>query len=260
MNGLEAFGLYFLSPLTLALAAALAAGVLRFANWRRSATALAGLAFAILWLGSTPWIADALASHLERQYRAMAPQDAPVADAIVVLGGAVAGARPPERPTLSLLPSSTRVWYAAALYRAGKARWVVVAAGNRPEHADEQVEADAIQEMLVQLGVPASAIVLERSSRTTRENAANVLPELKRRGVRSVLLVTSAIHMPRALQTFVRSWGPDAPKVLPAVTDVRSPAAGSTPLQLWLPSLDALISVTRALKELAGMAVFAIIP
>lgn len=259
MNTAEALGLYLLSPLTLALFAGLLALVLRLAKWRRSAWALGGIAFAVLWLGSTPWVADALTAHLENQYPAVAPQDSPAADAILVLGGAVAGAKPPQRPTLTLLSSSTRIWYAAALYRADKARWVFVAAGNRPEHANEQVEADAIQEMLVQLGVPKSAIVLERSSRTTRENARNVLPPLRQRGVHSVLLVTSGIHMPRAMQTFVRSWGPNAPKLIPAATDVRGADREGDPLQLWLPSLDALISVTKGLKELAGIAVLGII-
>ena len=259
MNAVEGFALYFLSPLTLALFIGLLALVLRLAGWRRRAMTLAATAFGVLWLGSTPWIAEALTNHLERQYPAIAPQDSPAADAILVLGGAVAGAKPPQRPTLMLLPSSTRVWHAAALYRAGKARWVFVAAGNRPEHANEQVEADAIREMLVQLGVPESAIVLERASRTTRENAANVLPALRQRGVRTVLLVTSGIHMPRALQTFVRVWGPDAPKLIPAATGGAGPGPDGAPLQLWLPSLDALISVTRSLKELAGMAGLAII-
>src|SRR5439155_9010624 len=118
-----------------------------------------------------PFVGDRLVSALEEQYPALAPEATPVADAIVILGGAVAGAKLPERPTLTLSASSTRVWHAAALYRAGKARWVVAAAGNRPEHASEQTEADAIAQMLVQLGVPRSAILLEGASRTTRENA-----------------------------------------------------------------------------------------
>jgi uncharacterized SAM-binding protein YcdF (DUF218 family) len=160
---------------------------------------------------------------------------------------------------LILGQASTRVWHAAALYRAGKARWIVVAAGNRPEHAAEQVEAEAITEMLVQLGVPRAAIVQDGSSRTTRENARNVRPLLERLGARRVLLVTSAMHMPRALQTFEKVWGPSGPQLIPAVTDVKGPAEPFTPVELWLPSLDALLSVTRSLKEFAGMAALAII-
>jgi uncharacterized SAM-binding protein YcdF (DUF218 family) len=156
--------------------------------------------------------------------------------------------------------ASTRVWYAAALYRAGKAPWIVVAAGNRPAHANEQVEADAIAQFLIQLGVPERAILLERSSQTTRENARNSLPVLRRLGAKRVLLVTSAIHMPRAMQTFVTVWGRPAPELIPAVTDVHGGPTNAPTWELWLPSLDGLLSVSRCLKEFAGLASLAIIP
>ena len=173
----------------------------------------------MLWISSTPGVANLLVDYLEGQSFALAPEAAPKADAILVLGGAVAGAKPPTRPTIGLGPSSTRVLYAAALYRAGKAPWIVVAAGNRPEYAQEQVEADAIREFLLQLGVPSSAILMERGSQTTRQNAANVLPVLQKLGAKRVLLVTSGVHMPRALKTFVKIWAGHGPQLIPAVTD-----------------------------------------
>jgi uncharacterized SAM-binding protein YcdF (DUF218 family) len=256
---MEAVALYFLNPLTVALFAWLAAGVLRIARAPRSALACAVAAFIVLWVGSTPWLADTMSAQLEGRYPALTPQATPNADAILVLGGAVSGVKLPERPTLMLGPASTRVWHAAALYKAGKAKWIVVAAGNRPAQALEQTEADAIAEMLVQLGVPRTAIVEERESRTTRDNARNALPILERLGARRVLLVTSALHMPRAMKTFVSIWTSRGPQLIPAVTDVRGPPAGLQPLELWFPSLDALLVVTRALKEFAGMAVLAII-
>jgi uncharacterized SAM-binding protein YcdF (DUF218 family) len=258
MNG-EAVAIYFLSPLSAALFLGLLAGVCRLLGRRRAALGIVLAAFGLLWACSMPWLARTLVANLEGRIAALTPQATPPADAILVLGGAVAGAKPPERPTLRLSRASTRVWHAAALYRAGKARWVVVAAGNRPEHGSEQVEADAIMEMLVQLGVPREAIVVERASRTTRENARNVLPALRRLGIRRVLLVTSAVHMPRALQTFARVWGAGAPELIPAVTDISGRADGLPSWELWLPSLEALLSVTNSLKEFAGMAALAII-
>jgi uncharacterized SAM-binding protein YcdF (DUF218 family) len=255
----EGVALYFLSPLCTTLLLWLSAGAGWAFGWRRLGLVLASAGFVLLSVCSTPWVADRLQSDLEGRFRAFSPQAAPVADAIVVLGGAVAGPRPPERPNLILGPASSRVWHAAALYRAGKARWVVVAAGNRPEQATEQVEAEVIGQILFQLGVPRSAIVLEGESRTTRENARNVRPILDRLGVRRVLLVTSAQHMPRALQTFTKVWGPGGPQLIPAVTDVRGRAEPLNGAEVWLPSLDALLSVTKSLKEFAGMAALAII-
>lgn len=255
----ESVILYLLSPLSAALLLGLAGGVAGLLGRRRTALTLACIGFILLWACATPWVAEQLRADLEGQYPALTPKATPAADAILVLGGAVAGAKPPERPTLVLGQASTRVWHAAALYRAGKARWVVVAAGNRPEHALEQVEADAIKEVLVQLGVPISAIIQEGASRTTRENARNVRPLLERLGARRVLLVTSALHMPRALQTFETVWNGTGPQLIPAVTDVKGPLATLGSLEVWFPSLDALLSVTKSLKEFAGMAALAII-
>jgi len=62
-----------------------------------------------------------------RNGRSGAPPDqAPQADAIVLLGGGLSGARPPERPGFDLGSAADRVWYAAALFKAGKASWVLV--------------------------------------------------------------------------------------------------------------------------------------
>lgn len=256
---IEGVALYFLSPLSSALLLWIAAGLCAAFARRRAAWVLAVAAFVLLWVGSTPWVADTLVADLESRYPALTAQATPAADAIIVLGGAVAGAKPPERPTLGLGQASSRVWHAAALYRAGKARWVIVAAGNRAQYANEQVEAAAIREMLLVLGVPPGAIVEEGISRTTRENARNALPIVQRLGARRVLLVTSATHMPRALQTFERSWGTNGIQLIPAVTDVKGHPDRLAAWELWLPSLDALLSVTRCLKEFAGMAALAII-
>lgn len=250
---------YWLSPFMLALELWFAAIVCMLLARRRLALALAMVGFAGLWLGSLPVVADGLGRVLESQYPVMSVESTPQADAIVVLGGALAGAQPPARPTFVLGASSTRIVHAAALYRAGKAKWIVVAAGNRPDQVRVQVEADAIAEFLMQMGVPDAAIVRERHSRTTRENAANVKPILESLGARRVLLVTSAQHMPRAMRTFMLMWGPTDIQLIAAATDIRFAPRTQDGLKVWLPSLDTLLSVTKLLKEFAGIAALAII-
>jgi uncharacterized SAM-binding protein YcdF (DUF218 family) len=199
-----------------------------------------------------------LTASLENSYPVLSVQAAPKADAIVVLGGSVIGRRPPQRPSITLTSASTRVWYAAELYRAGKAKWIVVAAGGEPEFPNEQVEADAIAEMLGVLGVPAEAIRLDTKSRNTAENAANALPILAQLGARRVLLVTSAEHMPRALKTFTKVWANSHIELIPAPTDVDA-GQNASALLLWIPSPNGLLGVTKALKEYAGMAALGII-
>jgi uncharacterized SAM-binding protein YcdF (DUF218 family) len=215
-------------------------------------------AFALLWVASLPVVAQYLTTSIEEQYPARTAQDAPKADAILLLGGALSGAWPPRRPVFSIGPSAGRVWQAAALYRAGKAPWVVISGGNQPGTEGEQPEGDAIAEMLVVLGVPPQAIRRETTSRNTRENAANVREVLREVGTRRVILVTSALHMPRAMKTLQLVWAAEPLEVIPQPTDVQGPDRMQS-AKVWLPSLDGLQGVTKALKEFAGMAALAII-
>ena len=246
-------GGYFLSPLTLVLGLGLLAAWCLALGRRRWAVALASIAFSGLWLASTPIVGQALVGALEAPYPALTLEATPTVDALVLLGGSVAGRHPPKRPSLALNSASSRVWYAAELYRAGKAKWIVVAAGGEPEFANQQLEADAIAEMLTTLGVPRTAIRLDAQSRNTRENAVNARQILDRLGARRVLLVTSAQHMGRAMKTFARVWSIYDSKPIPAPTDVEVTGVGNS-LFLWIPSSSALGRVTKALKEYAGMA------
>lgn len=251
MYELAKLGGFLISPLTLALGLwAVAAGCV-LTGRRRWALSFAAGAFVLLWLASTPAVARALAAPLEDQYAAVPAASSPPADAIVVLGGALAGASPPRRPTFSPGQSSGRIWHAADLYRVGKAQWIVIAAGNQPGQESEQAEADAIAEMLVVLGVPPQAILRDDRSRNTRENAAFTKRLVEKLGAKRVLLVTSARHMPRALKTFTHEWSDLTVELVPSVTDVSVWTSYDT-LMSWMPSAGALGIVTATLKEYAG--------
>jgi uncharacterized SAM-binding protein YcdF (DUF218 family) len=242
---------HLLSPLTWVLALWIAAGGCLLLRRRRWTLVFACTGFALLWVASLPVLAHALAMPLEERYPAVTASAAPPADAILVIGGAISGANPPRRPTLSLGPAASRVWYTAELYRAGKARWIIVAGGNQPGQEHEQLEAEAIVEMLEVLGVPRTAIRFEALSRNTRENAANSLPLVQALGAKRILLVTSALHMPRALKTFEQVWARSGLELIPATTDVE-PVLPRFLMKMWIPDASALVFVTRTLKEYAG--------
>ncbi|MES2937403.1 MAG: YdcF family protein [Pseudomonadota bacterium] len=248
-------GHLLLAPLTAVFGLWLLAGACLALRRRRAALVLALTGVVGLWLASTPFMESTLYGALERHYPPVAPQDAPAADAIVVLGGALVGTRPPGRPGILLTPAAGRVWHAAALYRAGKAPWVVVAAGSE-RYAGDQVEADLIAGVLVTLGVPQQAILRERASRTTLENAANSLPLVRQLGARRVLLVTSTQHMWRAMATFRHVWAGVPVELVASSTDGYSTSVEGP--KMWFPTAFALANVTKALKEFAGMAVLSI--
>ncbi len=246
---------YVLAPMTLAFLVWLAAFVCLLLRRRATALALTVFAVAILWVASLPAVASSLAAALEAQYPALTVQATPQADAILVLGGALGGAHPPHRPTFDLGPAADRVWHAAALYKAGKARWIVIAAGNQPDQADLQIEADAIADMLEALGVPRSAMARETTSRNTLENAANSRKIMEQLRLRRVLLVTSAQHMPRAVKTFRKVWAGSGLELLPASTDVEVTDPDRSPdILAWLlPSAGALAATTKLMREYGGL-------
>ena len=114
-----------------------------------------------------------------------------------------------------------------------------------------QSEADASRVLLNALGVPQNLIVTESDSRNTRQNAIFTAGLAADRGIRSILLVTSAWHMPRAVAAFRQT----ALEVIPAATDYTymDPA----PLILMiLPQAGGLALSTRALKEYLGLLVY----
>jgi uncharacterized SAM-binding protein YcdF (DUF218 family) len=99
-----------------------------------------------------------------------------------------------------------RVEKGAELYRAraerAGAETIVVVSGGR--HWGEIVEADAMAAELARLGVPIGAVVRERCSLSTRDNARFTAETLRRRGISRASVVTCAWHLPRALTLFVR--------------------------------------------------------
>ncbi len=169
----------------------------------------------------------------------------------MVLGGAVEGPAPP-RITLDLTDAADRVLHAARLYRAGKAPVVLVSGGVIPWLGSDIPEAESMQLLLEEWGVPSASILRESASRNTYENAVLSRQVLAERGLHRVLLVTSALHMPRALATFI-SAGIDA---VPATTDFTVTYREHRTAIDFLPDAKALWHATEAIKEYVGYAYY----
>jgi uncharacterized SAM-binding protein YcdF (DUF218 family) len=235
------------SPLGTALLLLAAAGA---AGWvgrsRRAPGMLGALAFGWLWLWSTPIASDALRDTLERESGPRLVEQVPAGDVIVVLGGSVHGPKPERRPYPDLVDASDRLWHAARLYRAGKAPRVLVSGGSGL--AGVPPEAPVMRDVLVSLGVPREAILLESASTNTAQNAAYSRAVLGS-GQHRVVLVTSALHMKRARRALERN----GLQVLPAPTDFEVVPRRVELLRL-LPAADALAGSARAFKEWVALA------
>jgi uncharacterized SAM-binding protein YcdF (DUF218 family) len=93
-----------------------------------------------------------------------------------------------------------RIEKAAELVRAG---YVPAALVSGPSGAYGNYECDLAIAYMVRKGYPAIWFIrLPNDGLSTREEAAAVIPELRRRGVRSVLVVTSDYHTARARRVY----------------------------------------------------------
>lgn len=227
-----------------AVALALAA-LVWLLHWRRSAFALAALALAWSLLWSMPAAAAALRDSLQGAYLGQSAEGLPQADVIVVLGGGIGRVSgfdggDADAPELA----GNRVAAAARAWHAGRAPAILLSGG--PSASTRGVsEARIMADALVRLGVPRDALTLEEASRDTRGNAELSARIAVERGWRRAILVTSALHMPRALQWFQRAGLPALPLA------PQAPAAAV--VEPWSPSQQALDDSAQALREYAGL-------
>lgn len=235
-------------PLGATLVALVVALVLSAARWRKLGITLSLTCLAALWAVSTPLAARALVASLENQYPARTIEEYPVADVAIVLGG---GVRPANEfdPYPDLGESADRVLHAYRIWKSGKVRKVLLSGGTGFAQAEGQSEAGAMAAVLLSLGVPDNALLLEGNSLTTAENARECAEIWRREKFQSGLLVTSGIHMARALAAFRRA----GMTLTPATTDaLQGQLDQPFPLSV-LPDSASLDRSTKAIKEWLGL-------
>lgn len=232
-----------------------------FSRRRRLQQALILAALVVLGAGGNRWVAFSLVRSLEVRYPP--PLEYSIADAIVVLGGGTEPADAP-RPGVEVNGAGDRVIHAARLYRQGMAPLIIASGGCIPWYEGGcSSPAGEIAELLEFMGVPAEDIHIEDESVNTQENADFSRLLLENLQVRRILLVTSAVHMPRSVLLFERQ----GLEVIPAPADfVISDAEW---LAIWqpnlayqlvnlLPSAGNLSLTTNALKEYIGLLVYSL--
>lgn len=235
-------------PASLALALVLGLALALF-GWRRAGRWLVALAVVQLLVMSFPPVGDAAIRYLEGEARA-AELAAPRCcfDAIVVLGGGISPAMPPQSKFPRLVNGADRIWLAARLYHDKVAPRIIVAGGGYMAVPDmpDTTEAAAMRRFLIALGVPADAITDEATSNNTIENIRNVHAIV---GTGRVALITSAYHMPRAMQ-LASLASLDA---APFPTDFRALPESRPFWEDWIFSVAGLELSTIALRELIAM-------
>jgi uncharacterized SAM-binding protein YcdF (DUF218 family) len=227
-------------------------GAVLFRRRRVLARLCLGLGLAVLAVCGNGWVVHAMVRSLEWAH--LPPDPVPNADAILVLSGGI-HARSAPRPTVEVSEAGDRVLYGAELFRRGHAPQIVCTGDVGPGTIGRRPEAEDMADLMVMVGVPRSAIMLETKARNTHDHAVNLCPMFAERQIRRVLLVTSAIHMRRSLGVFRHSC--PTVEYIPAPTDFRAiqrvPAPWYRVLAGFIPTPYNMVDFTDATHEYLGM-------
>ena len=225
------------------------AGTLLLEHRPRLGKILIIVALALLYLLSIPIVADALLQQLETPPVVKNFLDNE-AQAIVVLGGGTYYRAPEYGADTVGRYTLERIRYAAKLHRATGRPLLVTGGAPLGNDSSEASEMKAVLEKEFQVPVK----WIEQASRNTRENARNSFKILKPGGVRRIVLVTHAWHLPRAAKEFERA-GFD---VLPAATAYTT--RYKTDLLAFIPNAGALLKSSLFFHEVIGMVWYGLMP
>ncbi|WP_409934721.1 YdcF family protein [Paraburkholderia sp. BCC1884] len=214
--------------------------------WKGARRPLAAATLALFWLLAAGWLTAPLLQLAQPERQTGSPATFASRTAIIMLGGGLVYGSDhelmPPRDVMARITASAQNY--AACKRTAATCHVIVSGGD--PQGRRATEADTYLPYLLRAAVPRADIVLENTSRTTYENARNVAAILDHSRYDSLILVTSAYQMPRALLDFAR-FGL-APQ--PFVSSARAADLGV------LPRYDNLVNAEIALHELIGIAQF----
>lgn len=249
INSITSFVANLLIPINLSASLLLAAVFFYLIRYSKIAAslALAGILWVFAW--SLPIVSIVTGSALENKYQSLAVDNYPAAQAIVVLGGNTANSRgnwfkPAKRETAIL-----RSDRAINLYQAKRADLIILAGASLDGGISE---AGIMANKMKLLGIPANAIIQENHSSTTHENAVFTTEILAQKNIDRFLLVTSALHMPRAYASF-KKLGYQA---IPAGTPAQITYPENANFSLWLPNPRALSASRTIIKEYVALLVY----
>lgn len=198
------------------------------------------------WFVSSPLGANLMIGWMEAPYReARVCEEFSGEHPVVILAGGKKGVQHSPDDYAALNEASlARTLEGFRLWQRGDAsRPLLLSGGVRGDIG----EADLMAALLQQLGVPEGSLVIENQANNTYENMERLVPLLRERDVEKFYLVTSAVHMRRAMAIFdvmgmeICPWPVDQKWLWPE------------PGGLWLPSIRPLMKSTAVFHEVLGL-------
>lgn len=206
--------------------------------------ALAGLVFA-----SLPAIGSWLLGRLEQVHPPVKVAEAGPADVVLVLGG-VLGPTTGEGFLPNWGEGVDRFEGGVALVRAGRAPRLLFTGAQMPWREPGETEGAVLRRLAIARGVAPEAVAVTGTVANTVEEARQTARYCAEHGLKRVILVTSAWHLPRAVRSFRRA----GLEVLPFPVDYRHDAQRRLAWVDFLPNAGALENTELAMRECYGIA------
>jgi uncharacterized SAM-binding protein YcdF (DUF218 family) len=196
-----------LLPSNLLVVTGLVGLALMATRYRRAGKRIAIVSLALLLTVGILPVGKLLANVLENRFpRWDETRGAPVG--IIVLGGAIDAGLTFDRGSPALSDAAERVVMIGKLARQFPQARIIFSGGSGALTPGDIPEGDAVYPILDDLGVPRARVQVENRSRNTNENATFSKAMADPKPGERWLLVTSAIHMPRAVGCFRRAGFP----------------------------------------------------
>jgi uncharacterized SAM-binding protein YcdF (DUF218 family) len=203
------------------------------------------LALILFYLFSTPIISDSIFKYVEKGQMIKDIKNLPNAEAIVVLGGMFNYVKT-ETGGKNEWSDPDRFYGGIALYKAGKANQIIFTGAKMPwAEKDQETEGASLRRYAIEMGVPDSAIKISGLVTTTEDESNEVKKLLP--NANSIILVTSAYHMPRSKSLFERKGF----NVISFPVDSKVGISETTVLD-FLPNADSFRNSQTAIRELLG--------
>lgn len=231
---------FLLPPLNLLLIAL--AGLLLWHRRPRIARTLLVSAFILLWLLSTPFLAESLLHTLEASPPVQTEKGA-TADAIVVLSGGTYFNAPEYATDTVGYASLERIRYASKLYH--DTRKPILLTGGTP--LGNSTSEATLMKIVLEKEFNTPVKWTEDKSDNTFESAYNSFRFLQKSGIKHIYLVTHAWHMPRAMRVFQAAGF----EVIPAPTAFTT--RYKSDLMTFIPNAGALVESRIYLHEIIGI-------
>jgi uncharacterized SAM-binding protein YcdF (DUF218 family) len=209
------------------------------------------ISFTMLYLCSNSFVVDEIARAWEPETPDYYMMDTKY-DVAIVLGGI--GRIDERQNRFDFQYSADRLFQTLELYHKGRVKQILFSGGSGSIRFPEHKEGVYVKKYLNSIKIPDSSLIMETNSKNTYENAIfskKILDSLHFNG--SILLVTSAYHIPRSMAVFKKAGFTN---LTPYCTNRISGPRRFDWDHCLIPNADALFTLQYFIHEWIGYAAY----